>query len=170
MKSTRPLIAVLVVAALAAACGSDTDAPAANPSDPPPPATAPATEPTMAPTDPAPPAGDVAVWRVADGEEIDATSTSFTALVSRLDCANGITGEVLAPTIELGDENIVVTFTVEPNDPEGEYTCPSNDEVPYAVDLGEPIGSRPIIDGACLEDGRAATTSFCTPSAERWTP
>ena len=75
-----------------------------------------------------------------------------------------MTGRVLAPTVELTDAEVVVTFLVETDLDGGE--CPSNDAVPYEVDLGEPIGDRALVDGACLEGG-AVSTSFCADGAVR---
>lgn len=59
--------------------------------------------------------------------------------------------EVLGPTIEIESERIVVTFTVEALDSDGANKCPGNPPVAATVDLGEPRGDRPIVDGTCLE-------------------
>ena len=80
--------------------------------------------------------------------------------MSRLGCANGVTGEVLPPDVQVLDDRVVVTFEVAALGP-GDATCPGNDLVPYTVELGEPIGDRMLIDGACLDGGPAATTSWC---------
>jgi hypothetical protein len=113
--------------------------------------------------------GDTAVWRVDDADPPDEAATSFTALVTRLGCSNGETGRVLEPAVDVDGERIKVTFAVEPLPP-GSYDCPGNDEVPYVVELAEPVGSREIVDGACLA-GEAATTSFCTEQdPTRWRP
>ena len=109
-----------------------------------------------------PPSGS---WRPA--ESLSTASDSFTAVVNRLGCSGGVTGEVYEPGIVIGDSEIVVTFSVEPLDP-GDYACPSNDEVPYVVNIGEPIGERRLVDGACLDDGEAASTSSCEAGPERW--
>jgi len=71
--------------------------------------------------------------------------------------------------VRLGDTEIVVTFTVEAIAPGG-HTCPGNDEVPFIVDLGEAVGDRELVDGACLSGGEAASTSFCAQGGTRWTP
>jgi hypothetical protein len=119
-----------------------------------PPVTASPTTPTTA----AVAGSDPAVWVLKPGQGLTSASQSFTALVTRLDCNGGVTGEVLEPTVEIGDTEIVVAFTVEAalgGD------CPSNDQVPFVVDIGQPIGDRRLIDGACREAGEAASTSFC---------
>lgn len=112
--------------------------------------------------------GATAVWRVDDEDPPTTSATSFTALVTRLACSGGETGEVLAPMITVDEDEIVVTFTVEEL-PDGNYTCPGNDEVPFVVEIGEAIGQRTLVDGACL-DGEAASTSFCSEGSNRWTP
>lgn len=110
--------------------------------------------------------GGLAVWTIATDAPTAATSQTFTAQVRRLDCSSGSTGTVLPPAVEFGPTSVVVTFTVEPLPP-GEYTCPPNDEVGYLVSLGEPIGNRELVDGACRTD-QARTTSFCKDGATRW--
>ena len=115
-------------------------------------------------------AGDAAVWELESAAEIGASSTTFVALVTRLGCSGGITGEVLEPTIVLGEADVVVTFFVAALDSDVEQTCPDNDRVRYEVTLGEPIGQRQMSDGSCLSGGQAASTSFCAAGAVRWSP
>ena len=114
--------------------------------------------------------GDTAVWKLESADDVTASSETFTALVNRLGCSGGVTGEVFEPTIEVGETDIVVTFLVAPLDSELVQTCPSNDEVQYEVGLREPIGQRRVLDGSCRDGGEAALTSFCTSGAARWTP
>lgn len=119
------------------------------------------------PPEPEPEPGDTAVWDVDPEALPTADSSSFTALVTRLGCNGGMTGMVLRPGVRVEETRIVITFAVE-SDPDG-GTCPSNDWVPYEVDLGEPIGSRALVDGSCLDGAEAATTSLCADDAGvRW--
>ena len=113
--------------------------------------------------------GDAAVWVAAANQDLTTSSKSFTAQVTRLGCNGGVTGQVLKPSVQIGQSNIVVTFTVERR-AAGAARCPSNDQVPYVVDIGEPIGNRKLLDGACLADGEAKSTSFCVGGAVRWSP
>lgn len=110
--------------------------------------------------------GETAVWRANPEDPPTSSAETFTALVTRLDCSSGVTGEVLEPSIVVRHDAVVVTFEVAPL-PRGNYTCQGNDEVPYVVDVGEPIGVRDVVDGACLS-GEAQSTSFCTDGAVRW--
>ena len=87
-------------------------------------------------------AGDAAVWGLGPDPRLAPRATTFTALVSRLGCNDGVTGEVLPPEIRRSGTEVVVTFSVTPKQ-DGPASCPGNDEVPFDVDLGEPLGERP---------------------------
>lgn len=140
--TVRKVVGCAVVAVVVAACGSD---PAPGDAE-----------------------GTTAVWSV-DSEDPATTATeSFTALVTRLGCSGVVTGEVLEPILSADDEQLVVTFSVEPL-PAGDYTCPGNESVPFLVGLEEPVGQRELVDGACLS-GDAVSTSHCSDGAVRWSP
>ena len=113
--------------------------------------------------------GDPAVWNLKPDQSLEVSSTTFTALVSRLGCNGGVTGQVLAPEIRMSGSEVVVTFSVAPKQP-GPATCPGNDEVSYQVDLGEPLQGRAIVDGQCLPGREAATTVFCASGPTRFRP
>lgn len=112
--------------------------------------------------------GDVAVWDVDVANPPAGTATTVAALVTRLGCSGGETGEILKPVVSADGERVVVTFSVEAL-PDGDYACPGNNSVPYVIELGEPLGDRELVDGACLS-GDAASTSFCAEGAVRWSP
>lgn len=143
------------MSALTAACGaaSETSTPTANE--------------TPAPDTKA--EGDAAVWVPSPGSAIESSSTTFTALVSRLGCNNGITGRVQTPEIVSTESEVVITFTVAAKGL-GAANCLGNQEVAYEVDLGEPLLERALIDGQCLPGGEAVTTSFCVPDSTRYEP
>lgn len=111
--------------------------------------------------------GEAAVWEVDPAEEIDESSTTFTALVSRLGCNGGVTGQVLDPVVESDATQVVVRFAVAPKEP-GAANCQGNDLVPVEVDLGEPLGDRSLVDGECLPGGEAPGTAFCDPDGVRF--
>jgi hypothetical protein len=106
-----------------------------------------------------------ATWTV-DPDTIDASSTGFTAEVTRVGCASGLTGTVYPPTVTVGETEIEVTFRAAPLDPEVGQTCQSNDAVSIAVTLPEPIGERRLVDGVCSRREGAA----CEFGAVRWEP
>ncbi|WP_155370967.1 hypothetical protein [Catellatospora vulcania] len=136
---------------------------------PAPSAAGPGSSPAAAP-DTAPSAdGDAAVWDLAPGQTLTASSTRFTALVSRLGCNDGVTGQVLTPQLRLSESEIVVTFSVAPKQT-GAASCPGNNQVPYEVDLGTPLRNRVLSDGRCLPGEAAATTAFCIDGATRFRP
>ena len=109
-------------------------------------------------------------WHLAPQQSLQDSSTTFVALVSRVACNNGVTGEVLAPDVRMTGTEVIVTFTVaaKPNEP---APCQGNDEVPYQVDLGEPLGGRALVDGVCrIGDRILAKAVFCASGATRFTP
>ena len=126
--------------------------------------------------------GDAAVWMLAEqikmqsmtpvpDEDITTSTTTFVAHVMRLGCSGGVTGGVLEPTVTWSEAQVVLTFEVEALPTNRDYTCPGNDAVPISVELGRPIGSRQLVDGACLPGQEAATTALCTyDSGVRWSP
>ncbi|MCW2751710.1 MAG: hypothetical protein JWR83_2820 [Aeromicrobium sp.] len=101
-----------------------------------------------------------ATWTIAAHQDLNAQSTQFTVLVSRLGCNNGETGEVVEPDVTFEEDRVILTFEVTPGEPSS-ATCPSNNTVPYDVALREPLGDRALVDGECLK-GEAKTTAFCT--------
>jgi hypothetical protein len=109
-----------------------------------------------------------ATWDVAPGQVLDVDTTTFTALVTRLGCNSGVTGDANEPTIEVTDAQVVITFTVSPGEPSS-ATCPGNDPVSYEVELPEALRSRELIDGAC-ESSEAKGTEPCHPDNMRYTP
>ncbi|MGB3829325.1 MAG: hypothetical protein WA962_11170, partial [Ornithinimicrobium sp.] len=56
----------------------------------------------------------VATWDLASRQILGANTTTFTAMVTRLGCNSGVTGNSNDPAIESTDEEIVITFTVSP--------------------------------------------------------
>lgn len=110
--------------------------------------------------------GAPATWYIDRNDPPTPGTTSFTALVSRVSCSDGRTGQVLAPNVAVEHDRIVVTFEVEALPP-GRYTCPGNNDVPYRVDVREPIGSRSIVDGWCL-DRETPEPGLCPDAGVRW--
>jgi len=112
--------------------------------------------------------GDDAVWTVQPGHRVGPDSTTFTAMVRRLGCNNGITGEVQESSVRIEEEEVVVTFYVEPNP--SDASCPANDEIPISVELPEPLGDRKLVDGQCSRDGQASGSAFCRHDGVRYSP
>mgnify|MGYP006915348672 CR=1 FL=1 len=111
--------------------------------------------------------GDPAVWRIVPGSDIDPDDNRLPIEVTRVGCANGVTGAVLDPVVEYNETQVVITQRVE-SLPPGGYTCQGNDLVPKQIELTEKVGDRELVDGECLY-GDNGHTIFCdTPS--RWDP
>lgn len=109
--------------------------------------------------------GDPAVWRLAPGAEVTAESTSVDVEVTRVDCASGRTGELLAPVVAYEESRVVTRIDAEPL--VGPFDCPGNDRVPVTVELEEPVGRRTLVDGGCLRED-APPVSDCDDPV-RWT-
>ena len=104
--------------------------------------------------------GEPAIWSLGRDTRLLPSTTGFTAQVQRLDCNSGVTGKVLEQTVDYEDARVVVTFEVEPANNGGNADCQGTDKVPTLVVLDEPLGDRLLVDGSCLPDGEASTTSF----------
>lgn len=107
-----------------------------------------------------PEAGDAARWEVDSQRPPSPSDTTVRALVSRVGCANGLTGRVLTPGVSEQKRRVVITFTVERR-PDGDASCPGNNLVPRTVELKEPLGDRPLFDGSC--EGPAQESTGCKP-------
>jgi hypothetical protein len=96
--------------------------------------------------------GSPAMWTPDPASRLSRSSSAVRVLVSRLECNGGVTGNVLAPGIRLAPTEVVITFAVEalpPIPPGVTRTCPSNELVPYEVDVRHPLGGRRLVDGVC---------------------
>lgn len=115
------------------------------------------------------PPGEPAVWRLRDAADVSTASRSLTVEVTRLGCNGGMTGVVHDGRVEANDARVVVTFDVAATSP-GAHTCPGNPWVPMEIELGEALGRRQLVDGACMPEGPAVGTGFCASGPVRWTP
>ncbi len=113
--------------------------------------------------------GAAAMWDLAAGQMIDAGTTTVVVTVTRVECNNGVTGTVNAPDIRTSDDEVVITFTVSPDEPGTAAACPGNDGVEYEVRLPEAVGDRALVDGACVSTG-AGDAAACTRAAARRAP
>jgi hypothetical protein len=174
------MTALVLFAITAARTGPDTG-PAASPS-----ATTPASAPpseissesalaldsaqqsdsSQPPTVAGPPA--IGMWQLANAAEVKVDSTIIHLSVTRLECAGGETGTVLPAEVTYETDRILIRTPVAELPP-GAHTCPENNSVPITVQLSEPVGSRQLIDIACVE-GEAVTTAFCEHGSVRWRP
>ena len=109
-----------------------------------------------------------ATWDLAPDQTLDVDTTTFTALVTRLGCNSGVTGDVNEPDIEAADGEVVITFTVSPGEPSS-ATCQGNNQVAYEVQLPEALADRKLVDGECAST-KANSTEPCQPNGVRYTP
>ena len=69
--------------------------------------------------------------------------------VSRLDCNDGrrvTPEEVHPPVITTTADQVAVWYVSDPVSP-GMHTCPGPMGTPLVLDLGEPLGTRTLVDG-----------------------
>jgi hypothetical protein len=118
-----------------------------------------------------PRAGAPATWSLdANAEQPSSEASTLNVLVTGAACSGGEPRPVLPPTITRDEDRVVVTFSVEPLPP-GNYNCQGNPGEPYTVNLGEPIGSREVVDGLCLGTGPLVESAFCEGThGVRWQP
>ena len=111
--------------------------------------------------------GVPATWQLVDPDSVDPDSRTLEVEVTRLECADGVTGELLAPVITYDADQVTIRIDAEPRAVEN-ANCQSNDAVPVSVALSEPLGERTLIDGACIST-EAQGTAECVTS-ERAVP
>lgn len=88
-----------------------------------------------------------ATWGLAGGQEIDAGTTLFVAMVTERECASGQSseGRVVGPEINYTDDSVVISFEVRPLG--GGQDCQGNPSTRVEVRLDEPLGERLLLDG-----------------------
>jgi hypothetical protein len=106
------------------------------------------------------------LWELADPSSVTSESTTLDLGVTRLECASGVTGDVLEPQVTYEDDRILIRTDVAPLGLEA-ADCQGNDVVPIVIELAEPVGDRDLVDAACSDD-RAAATVFCEDDGVRW--
>lgn len=112
-----------------------------------------------------PQVGVAATWTPAQPESIDAHTVTFEVFATRLECASGKTGELLAPVVVMGDKEVVIRIDAKPRH-SGADTCQSNEPVRVSITLPKPLGHRSLVDAACLS-GEAVRTAACASGAVR---
>jgi hypothetical protein len=110
---------------------------------------------------------DAAVWNVASQQHLSPESTGFSAIVTRTGCSSGAQGDPAVRVIDYAASTITITLRIEP--PISGGTCEGTQGVAYRVHLKEPIGTRTLVDGACIPPGTDGleTTSFCLHDGTR---
>lgn len=82
-----------------------------------------------------------------DQPKPDPATQVITVLVTELSCNSGkpADGRIVGPQVIATRESVLVFFAVRPRP--GAQDCPSNPSTRLKVDLGEPLGSRTLLDG-----------------------
>lgn len=89
-------------------------------------------------------------WLVDPGVPIDPDATEISVLATERECASGqpMGDRLLEPDIVITDDAIYLAFAARAQD--GAQTCQGNPETQVTVQLPEPIGDRPILDGLSI--------------------
>ena len=112
------------------------------------------------------PYGTQATWDVADPAAVKPADRAVHLQVQRVDCASGKTGKIVGADVDYQDEQIAIAVHLEPI--VGDQSCQGNEQVPYTVELDEPIGQRELVDAACA--ARPASGTVMCDDAVRWSP
>ncbi len=85
-------------------------------------------------------------WRLDPSQPLDKTSSTLLLLATGRACSSGQPmGERLRqPQILLTQQSVYLLLVADR--PAGAQECPGNPEEPVTIDLGEPIGDRPLVN------------------------
>ncbi|GAB4056842.1 hypothetical protein [Catellatospora paridis] len=97
----------------------------------------------------------MAPWRAASAEPPDPAATSIDILVSERGCSGGapVTDRIQPPEVDYLPDRIVVVIRIARVD--GLSRCPDMPATPYRLELAEPVGDRPLVDGSHLPPPRS---------------
>lgn len=102
-----------------------------------------------------------AVWFLPAGSTLDPAATSVEVLVDEQGCTSGegAAGNTAEPVVELtGNE---VRIAVSTYIRKGGQNCPGHPLAPLVVELGEPLGSRALVDAhGTIDDDHAPPTEI----------
>jgi hypothetical protein len=88
-------------------------------------------------------------WRLdPEAEPLSASTVEFGVILTERPCVDGreIGDRLLGPEIVMTETRVFVAFAAER--PEGDaFTCPGNPDMPYVVELPEPLGDRELMEG-----------------------
>lgn len=88
-------------------------------------------------------------WRLdPDGPQLSGETTSVPVILNERECTGGqeIGDRLLGPQVVMTRTQVMIAFAAER--PEGEaFTCPSNPDTSYVVELPEPLGERELVEG-----------------------
>lgn len=88
-------------------------------------------------------------WRLdPSGPQLSAETTTVPVIVNERECTGGqeIGDRLLGPQVVMTETRVLVAFAAER--PEGDaFTCPSNPDMSYVVELPEPLGDRELVEG-----------------------
>jgi hypothetical protein len=110
------------------------------------------------------PASSPATWTLT--AQVTSESTTLELGVQRVECASGVTGDVLDPAVSYETDRIVIEARVAANGMTA-ADCQDNDVVAYTLDLTEPVGERSLVDAICLAPPNSSH-SYCTDGGVRW--
>jgi hypothetical protein len=88
-------------------------------------------------------------WRLdPDGGELAAASTDLHVVLNERECVGGqeIGDRLIGPQVVMTETQVFVAFAAE--QPDGDaFDCQGNPDMPFVVELPEPLGDREIVEG-----------------------
>lgn len=106
----------------------------------------------------------IGTWVIDPAFPISEESTTVHVLATERSCTGGQPpdGREVEALVIPTPETVSIIITIEP--PEGAQTCPGNPSFGFTVDLGEPLGSRDLVDGASIPPTPQGDT-LCRPAS-----
>jgi hypothetical protein len=101
-----------------------------------------------------------ATWRLDPGFPAPAAGDrTIHVLINEVACASGTSpeGRVVAPAVAVSERAVTIAILVRTRP--GANECPGNPEFAMAIDLPEPLGGRPLFDGAVFPPAGPVTTT-----------
>lgn len=96
--------------------------------------------------------GSPAHWFIDPAVPVSDTDTTLHVLVRSLECDGTVERRPLRPGVRVVDGEIRITIDLTPLTGSPNQAC-TDRTFPAVVDLGMPIGGRPLVDETCLHGG-----------------
>lgn len=96
------------------------------------------------------PGTNIVALNLDDGQTVDADTTKVRLQVTELTCTGGaaLTADrIVGPQVHVEADRVVVTMATRPPTDATSKSCVAAQPLEVVVDLGQPLGSRPLLNG-----------------------